>query len=105
MTKWKYIPITGAAFILTGTSAAWAANPNSSIGGGLDDGTITARVKTAIAQHRDLGPPNQISVDTRDHVVYLSGMVFNGLSGKDAEEIAQEVPGVTRVVTTIGVDE
>ena len=101
MTKW----ITGVAFILTGTSVAWAGNLDSSIGGGLDDRTITADVTSAIAQHRDLGPPNEISVDTRDHVVYLSGMVFNSLSGEDAEAIARQVPGVTRVVATIGVDE
>jgi hypothetical protein len=37
-----------------------------------DDAAITARVKEALAQHPDLAPPNQIYVDTRDGVVYLT---------------------------------
>jgi hypothetical protein len=104
MTKWKYLRLTGAALILSGTLSAWAADRNSAKVPNLDDGRITTDVKAAIAQHRDLGAPNQIYVDTRDHVVFLSGVVYNSLSGDNAIEIARQVPGVTRVVSTIGVD-
>ena len=104
MTKWKYLRLTGAALILTGTLSAWAADRNSAKVPNPDDGRITTDVKAAIAQRRDLGAPNQIYIDTRDHVVFLSGVVNNSLSGDNAIEIARQVPGVTRVVSTIGVD-
>ena len=104
MTKWKYFVVTSAAFILGGTLCAWAGDPNSSRVGDPDDGKITADVKGAIAYHRELGPPNLIYVDTRNHVVYLSGLVINKLSEDSAVEIARQVRGVTRVVSTIGID-
>jgi osmotically-inducible protein OsmY len=66
---------------------------NSSNIGALDDVRITADVQGAIAQRRELAP-NQIQVDTRDHVVYLSGMVYSALIGDDATETARKVPGV-----------
>jgi osmotically-inducible protein OsmY len=105
MTKWKYFTVTGTALILNGTLSAWADARNSSIVGSLDDARITADVIGVIAQHRDLAPPNEIYVDTRDHVVYLSGMGVTSLIEDNAEEIARRVPGVTRVVSTIGVEE
>jgi osmotically-inducible protein OsmY len=106
MTKWKYFTVTGgAALILSGTVAAWAGDRNSSMVGSLDDVGIKADVMEAIAQHRDLGPPNQIYVDTRNHVVYLSGVVITSQIEGSAEDAARQVPGVTRVVNTIGVDE
>jgi len=105
MSKWNYFTVTGAALMLTGTLTAWADNRNSSIVGSLQDARITADVTAAIAQHRDLGPPNQIYIDTRDHVVYLSGMVITSLIEDTAEELARQVLGVTQVVSTIRVDE
>jgi osmotically-inducible protein OsmY len=68
------------------------------------DTQITEAVEQAIAQHPDLKAPNQIYVDTRDHVVYLSGVVDNSLVTEHAEQIARQVPGVVRVVNTIAVD-
>lgn len=106
MTKWRYFNVTGgAALIVSGTLTAWADNLSSSIAGGLDDGRVTADVMGAIAQHRDLGPPNQIYVDTRDHVVYLSGIALTSLVEDNAKDVARHVPGVIRVVSTIGVEE
>ena len=105
MTRWKYFTATGAALILGGTLTAWADARNSSMVGSPNDARITADVMEVIAQHPDLGPPNQIYVDTHDNVVYLSGTVLTGLIEDNAEEIARQVPGVTRVVSTIGVEE
>ena len=105
MTKWKYFTVTGAALILSGNLTAWADTENYSMVGSPNDARITTDVMKAIAQHRDLGPPNQIYVDTHNDVVYLSGMVITGLIEDNAEDIAREVPGVTRVVSTIGVVE
>ena len=105
MTKWKYFTVTGAALILSGTLTAWADARTSSMVGSLDDARITADVVGVMAQHRDLGPPNEIYVDTRDHVVYLSGVGVTSLIEDNAKDIARQVPGVTRVVSTIGVVE
>jgi osmotically-inducible protein OsmY len=104
MTKWKF-SVIGVALILSGTLSTWAAAHNPSNVGNADDGQINADVREAISQHRDLGAPNQIYVETRDHVVFLSGWVYRSLSADDAIEIAGRVPGVTRVVSTIAVEE
>ena len=104
MTKWKFRMI-GVALILSGTLSTWAAAHNPSSVSNADDGQINADVREAIAQHRDLGAPNQIYVQTRDHVVFLSGWVDSSLSADNAIDIAGTVPGVTRVVSTIAVDE
>ena len=85
-----------------GAFSSEAVARNSSIVGARDDVEITAEVQGAIAQHRDLGAPNQIYVDTRDHVVYLSGTVYNFLIGDDATETARSVPGVDRVLARFG---
>jgi len=105
MSQWKFWSVMGSALILGGAFSSGAVARNSSNIGAPDDVEITAAVQGAIAQHRGLGAPNQIYVDTRDHVVYLSGTVYNFLLGDDATETARSVPGVNRVVSTIWVEE
>jgi|SRR5215469_8368034 len=98
MTKWKQIAVTAVALATTLSALSVDA-----IAGTPDDTKITADVLGAMAQHRDLGPPNQIYVTTHNHVVYLSGTAYNRLSVDNAIAIARAVPGVTRVVCTVGV--
>jgi osmotically-inducible protein OsmY len=50
-----------------------------------------------------LGAPDSIQVQTIDHIVYLHGMVSEGLQGREAEAIAQQTPGVARVVNLLAV--
>jgi hyperosmotically inducible periplasmic protein len=69
-----------------------------------DDAQITAQVKAAISMHSDLGPPNQIYVDTREHVVYLTGTVADSLVGSNAVSVARGVAGVDSVVNNTSVD-
>jgi osmotically-inducible protein OsmY len=102
MREWK-LSVTGAAIILGGAFSSGAVAGNSANVRRPDDVQITVDVQGAIAQHRELGAPNQIYVDTRDHVVFLSGMVYNFLMEDDATEIARQVPGVNRVVSAIWV--
>jgi osmotically-inducible protein OsmY len=83
----------------------WADNGNTSALGNPDDGRITADLLRTIAEHRELAPPNEIYINTRDHVVYLSGVAISSLSKDEAEEVALQSPGVTGVVSTMGVDE
>ena len=68
-----------------------------------DDASITSNVRTLLGQHPELGPPNDIDVETKDHVVYLSGEVSAGEMRREAAAVAQNAPGVTRVVNNIGI--
>ena len=68
------------------------------------DEKITASVNESIDQHSDLGPPGAIQVQTQDHVVYLNGMVANGLERETAEAVASQTPGVKKVVDSVAVE-
>ena len=68
-----------------------------------DDAKITTNIQAEFTQRRDL-EPNAIEVQTRDHVVYLYGLVSSGLEGYTAEEIASATPGVSKVVNSIATD-
>jgi osmotically-inducible protein OsmY len=67
------------------------------------DATITANVRALFDRHPALQPPNLLSVQTLDHVVYLSGVVDTDLERQMAQSVALEAPGVVRVVNSIGV--
>ena len=105
MIQWKDLSAVGAALLLGGTVSTWAVAGSYATSRGPSNDGITAQVKSAIAHRGDLQAPNQIYVETRDHVVYLSGSVYSSLNGDEAVEIARNVPGVTQVVSTIWVDE
>ena len=67
------------------------------------DAKVTANVQAAIDRNPTLGPPDSIQVQTIDHVVYLNGIVSQGLQSREAEEVAQQTPGVGRVVNLLAV--
>jgi osmotically-inducible protein OsmY len=64
------------------------------------DKAITDQVKSAFSSHPDLG--TEISVNTKDGVVYLKGNTSTPLAKSHAEELAKAVPGVQKVVDDIG---
>jgi len=66
------------------------------------DAEITAQVEALFKQHTEL-TPNAIGVQSLDHVVYLTGLVDTGLERNIAETVAQQAPGVKRVVNSITV--
>ena len=68
------------------------------------DAKVTTNVQAAINQHPELGEPDAIRVETIDHVVYLNGIVSQGLQSREAEAVAQQTPGVARVVNLLAVD-
>ena len=86
--------------VLVGTFSGCA---TESSGERMTDEKITANVQAMIDQHPDVGPPDSVRVETRDHVVYLSGLVSTGLMKRTAEDLAQGSRGVTRVVNDIAV--
>jgi osmotically-inducible protein OsmY len=68
------------------------------------DAKITAEVRSRFREDSSL-ELSAISVQTLDHVVYLSGVVSSGLEISDAGSIASEVPGVTQVVNTMALSQ
>jgi hypothetical protein len=69
----------------------------------LNDAKITDAIKSKLKEHRELGGPNVVYVQTRGGVVYLTGQVATDLQRQSAESIARQVPGVGEVVNSIAI--
>jgi len=89
--------------ILTAALPGCAAYRKCGFGGCPGDAEITAEVQALFSQHPALEPPNIINVQTRDHVVYLYGLVDTDLERQTAESVALQASGVTKVVNSIGI--
>jgi len=89
--------------IVAGALSGCATYGKCGIEGCAGDAKITANVQAQFAQHPELGAPNSIQVQTLDHVVYLNGLVSDGMDSQTAEAIAQQVPNVSRVVNSVAV--
>ena len=84
--------------------AGCASYEECGLGGCAGDKELTAAVESAFKDHADLQPPNMIKIQTINHTVYLYGIVSTDLQRQMAESVAQGVPGVTKVVNSISVD-
>lgn len=73
-----------------------------SAGTTVDDTTITAKVKTALATDPDVAA-HDVNVETRDGVVQLAGYVDSSAQKSQATKVAQRVAGVVRVDNQIQV--
>jgi osmotically-inducible protein OsmY len=87
--------------ILIGARPGCATYEKCGIDGCPSDHKITANIQAAFDRHPELGEPNSISVQTLNHVVYLSGGVSEGTMRETAESVALKVKGVARVEDTI----
>jgi osmotically-inducible protein OsmY len=67
------------------------------------DAEITAHVESLFKQHPELEPPNMVTVQTLDGVVYLYGLVETDLQRHFAGDVASQAVGGTQVVNAIGV--
>jgi osmotically-inducible protein OsmY len=91
-----------AILVLTGMLGACAAYEKCGFEGCPGDAKIAAGVSAAFAKHAELQPPNLIDVQTIDGVVYLYGLVDTDYQLQMAEAVAHQVPGVTKVINSIG---
>jgi osmotically-inducible protein OsmY len=82
-------------------SACTPTQTSRSTGQTIDDATITARVKTEIAQTQGIGEAMAINVDTYRGVVSLSGFVDNEQQKRNAGQAAMRVSGVEKVVNNL----
>ncbi|PJX32848.1 Osmotically-inducible protein Y [Klebsiella variicola] len=71
-------------------------NSINKVGDFMDDSTITARVKAALIDHKDINS-GDISVKTENKVVTLSGNVNSAEQKSQALSVAKGVEGVSRV--------
>jgi hyperosmotically inducible periplasmic protein len=69
----------------------------------VDDLEITANIKSKLASDVGLSTVPDISVNSTDGVVTLSGSVDSAATKSRVETIARNVPKVTRVVDNIQV--
>jgi osmotically-inducible protein OsmY len=98
-----YAPIV--MLITAGVLAGCATDPVSGPGGGSGDAKITQNIEAQFDKQPDLGPPQEIEVQTKKHVVYLSGLVDSGVAVADAESVARQAKGVSDVVNMIAVEQ
>lgn len=105
MPRSRVFAATKTVLLVSVFIAGCADNGRSAMGASAPDAEITAAVRSAIAQHPDLGGSNQIQVATRKGVVYLSGIVGDDLAAEDAQDLAWHVPGVARVVNMVSVSQ
>ena len=89
------------ALVLATVSAAAVANEKCASAGCSGDTKITTKIQALLNRHPELGSPNSVTVQTRAGVVYLYGEVSAGLDRETAESLAEEIPGVARVVDSI----
>jgi len=94
--------LLGLAYLLSGC-ATYEAYRKCGLHGCPGDAPLAAGVRSAIAQHPALGPPNQVYVTSINGVVYLSGEVATELQRSIAECVATQAQGVHRVVDTISI--
>ena len=89
------------AIALVMASATAVADGKCAVAGCSSDAKIRTNVQALLDRHPELGPPHSITVQTRAGVVYLYGQVSAGLERETAESIAEQTPGVARVVDSI----
>jgi osmotically-inducible protein OsmY len=102
MREHKLFRSLALAFLTLGSVPGCATYTKCGFGGCAGDAKITSDVRTLFNQHPAWEPPNLIDVQTRDHVVYLYGVVDTDLERQMAESVARSAPGVVRVVNSIG---
>ena len=88
---------------LVATLSACSVYKKCGLSGCAGDAAITAAVQKEFDERSELKPPNRINIQTLDQVVYLSGLVDTEFERNIAESVAHDVPGVVRVVNSIGV--
>jgi osmotically-inducible protein OsmY len=99
--KWLYSTVF--LFSLSSALAGCSSYGKCASGACAGDAAITMNVQTLLDQHPELGVPHAIEVQTIDRVVYLNGLVNDGLERRIAESVALRTPGVLKVVNSIAV--
>ena len=99
MSKLRSVRVMTLGLVVAGVLSGCATFEKCGFKGCPGDAQITADVKAQFGKHPEFG--TSIDVQTLDHVVYLYGLADTPLESEVAKSVALEVPGVTRVVSSI----
>jgi hypothetical protein len=99
----RFIGAVLTALVLVTMQAPLAVAGGSTIGQQIEDGAITALVKSKLVAARP-GNFSTIDVDTTNGVVRLAGTVPTASDRAEAERLAQGTNGVQRVVNELRVE-
>jgi osmotically-inducible protein OsmY len=105
MISYSHLSTLTFAVILTGVLPGCATNPTCGSTGCQGDAKITAAVQALFDTYPVLEPPNLLTVQTADRVVFLNGLVATDLQRDIAGDVALRAPGVAMVVNGIAVTE
>jgi osmotically-inducible protein OsmY len=105
MNSYSHPSTLALAGILVAALAGCAVNPKCGSAGCQGDAKITADVQALFDMYPVLEPPNLLTVQTADRIVYLNGLVATDLQRDIAETVALRAPGVAMVVNGISVTE
>ena len=89
-----------SGLLALGVAGCSVTREQSTVGQYVDDATVTARVKAKFAEDPTVSAMS-IKVETLKGVVQLSGFAKNSAERDQAETIAANVKGVTRVTNDI----
>jgi hyperosmotically inducible protein len=98
----KLIPLCAVG--LLALNGCRALEDDVTVGEAIDDASITAQVKTAIAADDQLSAM-EINVDTADGVVTLNGEVGERADIARATEVANDVEGVRSIRNNLTLDQ
>jgi len=99
MNKIKLAYALAFVVTLTGALPGCATYEKCGLKGCPGDAKITADVQSQLGKHAEIGP--FVEVQTVNGVVYLNGRVADGLIRTTAESVANQTPGVAKVVDNI----
>ena len=99
MSKLRSVRVMTLGLVFAGVFSGCATFEKCGFKGCPGDAQITADVKAQFEKHPEFG--TSIDVQTLDHVVYLYGLADSSLESEVAKSVALEVPGVTRVVSSV----
>ncbi|HEV8711661.1 MAG TPA: BON domain-containing protein [Candidatus Binatia bacterium] len=94
--------LLSVVILATSLTAGCMALTGKTAGRNIDDATITASVKTSLAEQR-MDTLTKIDVDTNDGVVILNGVVDSVEMKQRAAEAARRTAGVKNVINNLQV--
>ena len=105
VNRFKLVGVIGAALFLSATLPGCALQGGAAKDQGPKDADIMANVEAVLRQHSELSPPNELHGSTHNGVVYLSGLVATSSQSESAKALAEGVPGVRKVVSSVATEQ
>jgi hyperosmotically inducible protein len=97
-----FLALAAAAIALGGCASTSSDSAKSDTTGQyIDDATVTAKVKTAIASDVGVRAASNVNVETSHGVVQLSGFADSDSQASQAAEAAKKVSGVRSIKNDI----